>query len=93
MLDSHLVFCIMSRRFVSVLQYVNLLIFQVTNRDQNMNTIKLSFSTKAYDHHLLANGSTHYLGVGAHSGDQMLWIGQDAITFSKVKPLWRIWVE
>lgn len=36
------------------------------------------------DHHLLENASTHWVGVGANSGEEMLWVGQDAITFLKV---------
>ena len=60
------------------------IILQVLATDQNINTIKLSFSAKVNDHHLLENASTHWVGVGANSGDEMLWVGQDAITFSKV---------
>ena len=51
--------------------------------------MKLSFSVKVNDHHLLANNSIHWVGLGAQSGDEMLWVGQDAIAISKVinKPL------
>ena len=59
-------------------------ILQVLATDQTINTIKLSFSTKVNDHHLLANASTHWVGLGATSGKEMLWVGQDAITLTKV---------
>ena len=46
--------------------------------------MKLTFTIKANDHELLENSSTHWVGVGANVGEEMLWVGQDSITFSKV---------
>ncbi|XP_028406171.1 uncharacterized protein LOC114528690 [Dendronephthya gigantea] len=59
---------------------------KVLNMNQSVNTIKLSFSVRIYDHHLLENSSIHWVGVGAHSGEEMLWVGQDALTFLKSEP-------
>ena len=57
---------------------------QVFNKDQSVNTIKLSFSIKVNDHHMLENGSRYWVGVGSYVGKQMLGVTQDYITILKV---------
>jgi hypothetical protein len=61
-----------------------MMILQVLNSDQNANTMKLKFAVKVNDHQLLENASTHWVGTGVNAGEEMLWVGQDSITFSKV---------
>lgn len=57
---------------------------QVLDANDAVNTIKLSFSVKVNDHHLLENASTHWVGLGSVAGEEMLWVGQDAVTILKV---------
>lgn len=40
---------------------------------------------KVHDHHMLLNGSIHWIGVGVHAGDDMLGVTQDFIEIFKVK--------
>ena len=47
--------------------------------------MKLRFSVKVHDHYLLENDSTHWVGIGVRSGDEMLWVGQASIKICKVR--------
>jgi hypothetical protein len=60
-------------------------ITQISKKDQNANTIKLSFSIKVNDHYMLENTSIHWIGVGSHAGSNMLGVTQDFIQIFKVK--------
>ena len=55
------------------------------NKQQSANTIKISFAVKINDHYLLENNSKHWVGLGLHSGKEMLWVGQDGIIIHKVR--------